>query len=75
MVLVDSWRETLLLASLQLLAVLPRHEVYVIRRSEDICRISIKCNGETLIIVTTSLYTRQYQSLLESDLKSSMLIV
>lgn len=74
-VLVDSWRETLLLALLRTLAVLPKHEVYVIRRSEDICRIVTGRTGETLILVTTSLYTKQYQSLLESDLKSSILIV
>ena len=74
-VLLDSWREAWLLALLRVLSVLPRHEVYVIRRSEDICRIAIGCTGETLILVTTSLYVNQYQSFLESDLKSSMLIV
>ncbi len=74
-VLVDSWRETLLLALLRILAVLPRHKVYVIRRSEDICRVVSGDAGETLIFVTTSLYSKQYQSLLESDLKPSLLII
>lgn len=74
-VLVDSWRETLLLTLLRVLAVLPRHEVYVIRRSEDVCHAVSGGTGETLILVTTSLYTKQYQSLLESELKPSVLIV
>lgn len=74
-VLVDSWRETGLLALLRVLAVLPRHEVYVIRQSEDLCHVVAGCTGEMLILVTTSLYTKQYQSLLESELKPSVLIV
>lgn len=74
-VLVDSWRESWLLALLRVLAVLPRHEVYVIRRSEDISCVVTGRTGETLILVTTSLYTKQYQSLLESELKPSVLIV
>lgn len=74
-VLVDSWREAWLLALLRILTVLPRHEVYVISRSEDIRRVVIGRNDETLILVTTSLYTKQYVSLLASDLKYLMMVV
>lgn len=74
-VFVDSWCEAGLLALLRVMAVLPSHEVYVIRRPADIDRVVGLGVGETLILVTTSLYTKQYQSLLASELKPSVLIV
>lgn len=75
-VLVDSWREMFLLALLRTLAILPMHDVYVIRRSDEICRVVSRKVGENIvIIVTKTLYAKRYQSFLESDFKNSLLII
>jgi len=74
-VLVDSWREMLLLGLLRILTVIPRHKVYVIKRSNDIYRVVSGGAGQNLVFVTNSLYSKHYQSLLRSDLKPSLVII
>lgn len=73
-VLVETWCESCLLALLRALTVLPRHKVYVIRRSEDVSRVVAGRNDGALIFVAGSLYTKRYQAILEYDLKPFLII-
>jgi len=63
-VVIDSWREAIILELLRITQLLPRYKILVVRRACDL-HLLAKSNflGESLLIVTSRVFTKHYQFL------------
>ena len=73
-VIVDSWREATLLRLLWIIQLLPRHKILVVHRACDL-NSSMQSNfgNESLLIVTSRVFTKHYQLL--ADLRNQRRMV
>lgn len=73
-VIVDSWREATILRLLWITQLLPRHKILVVRRACDL-DFSAQSNfgSESLLIVTSRVFTKHYQLL--ADLRHQRRLV
>lgn len=73
-VIVDSWREAIILWLLWIGRVLPRYKVWVIRRAGQLdLRAQEDFGGELLLVATSRAYTKHYQLL--ADLRRQQRLI
>lgn len=75
-VIVDSWREAVLLWLLWACKVLPRYNVWVIRRAGHLdSYVKTDFDGELLMIATSKVFTKHYQLLAELRRQQRLIIL
>ena len=73
-VIVDSWREAVILELLSRAGLLPRHKIIVVSRNEDLeFLFQLNSGHQSLLIVTSRAFTRYYQLL--ADLRRQQRLV
>ncbi len=74
--LVDSWREAILLRTFSAIRVLPRLRIRVIRRTEDVpLAMAEPRSANTLVIVTSHLYARYHHLMAASRKRLDFVVV
>lgn len=75
-VIVDSWREAIILRLLWITQLLPRHKILVVRRNCDL-KLSMHSNvgKETLLIVTSRAFIKHYQLLVDLRNKGRLVVL
>jgi hypothetical protein len=75
-VIVDSWREAVILWLLWICKVLPRYNIWVIRRAGHLdLYAKTDFGGELLMIATSKVFTKHYQLLAELRRQQRLIIL
>lgn len=76
LVIVDSWREALLLWFLWMVRVLPRYRILVVRRAQDLDHpVESDFYGETMLIATSRVFTKHYQIMAELRHQQRLVVI